>query len=589
MMSDQITRRLAAIVAADVAGYSRMMSADEIGTIDAVRRLREETIAPIATSHGGRIVKTMGDGFLLEFSSVVASVQAAIAIQAKLRDINGDNPQAQRVELRIGIHVGDIVFQEDDIFGDGVNVAARVEPLASPGGIGISDEAYRQVRDRLDITWDDGGLQDLKNISHRMRVWHWNRAPEIANTDRRSSVADRASGDTPSVAVLPFDNMSNDPEQDYFADGMTEDLITDLSKISGLFVVARNSTFAFKGQAVDIPTVARRLGVANVIEGSVRKMGGRVRINVQLIDAATGGHLWAERYDGSLDSVFELQDAVSREVVSALSVRLTPSESKRLCHVHTTNLEAYELFVQAKATPYPPIPGRIEAARALFEQVVDMAPEFSGGYAGLSWLISFTALWGHEDPAKLGLRAEALAQKAIAVDVCFGWAYTALALALVAQRRFDEAVDAGQQGLEYLPNDADANAFMAVIHSMRGNHDAAIQAASQAVKLSPNFINGPYLNVMSHCLFMAGRYEDALVWYEKNIARGGPVGPPALCWAAGSYQMTGNAKAAQNAVAELKLRFPKFGLKDWNFLGLIEHDADRARIEALFRDAGIGD
>ncbi len=589
MMSDQFTRRLAAILAADVAGYSRMMSGDEIGTIDAVRRLREETIAPIATRHGGRIVKTMGDGFLLEFSSAVASVEAAVEIQAKLKDINGDSPQERRVELRIGIHVGDIVFEEDDIFGDGVNVAARIEPLANPGGVGISDEAYRQIRDRLDLTWADGGLQDLKNISRQMRVWHWNQAPDMVDMGSRQQAADPVFDDTPSVAVLPFENMSNDPEQEYFADGMTEDLITDLSKISGLFVVARNSTFAFKGQAVDIPTVARRLGVANVIEGSVRKMGDRVRINVQLIDAATGGHLWAERYDGSLESVFELQDAVSREVVSALAVRLTPSESKRLCQVHTTNVEAFELFVQAKATPYPPIPGRIEAARALFEQVVEMAPEFAGGYAGQSWLISFTALWGHDDPSKLGLRAEALAQKAIAVDVCFGWAYTALAMALLAQRRFDEAVDAGRQGLDYLPNDADANAFMAVIQAMRGNHDASIQAASQAVKLSPNFINGPYLNVMSHCLFMAGRYEDALVWYEKNIARGGPVGPPALCWAAGSYQVTGNAKAAQNAVAELKLRFPNFGLKGWNLLALIEHEADRARIQALFRDAGIGD
>ena len=563
-----------------------MMAMDEFGTINAIRRLHEETISPIAARHGGRVVKTMGDGFLLEFASAVASVEAAVGIQRALDKINGDAPEDRSLRLRIGIHVGDIVFEGDDIFGDGVNVAARIEPLAQPGGIGISDEAYRQVRDRVAIEWTDGGAQQLKNISHRMRIWHWNGAPNSKNV---FVPVEPAPTEMPSVAVLPFDNMSNDPEQDYFADGMTEDLITDLSKISGLFVVARNSTFAFKGQAVDIPTVARRLGVANVIEGSVRKMGGRVRINVQLIDAATGGHLWAERYDGSLDSVFELQDAVSREVVSALSVRLTPSESKRLCHVHTTNLEAYELFVQAKATPYPPIPGRIEAARALFEQVVEMAPEFAGGYAGLSWLISFTALWGHEDPAKLGLRAEALAQKALAADVCFGWAYTALALALLAQRRFDEAVDAGRQGLDYLPNDADTNAFMSVIHAMRGNHEDAIKAADQAVKLSPNFINGPYLNVMSHCLFMAGKYEDALVWYERNIARGGPVGPPALCWAAGSYQVTGNVEAAQNAVAELKLRFPTFGLKGWNLLALIEHDADRARIEALFRKAGIGD
>ena len=583
-MSVKYQRKLAAIVAADVAGYSRMMSADEAGTIGAVRRLQREIIEPAVASHHGRIVKTMGDGFLIEFSSAVASVEAAIDIQNSLGTFNNERPTENQVLLRIGIHVGDIVLEEHDIFGDGVNIAARIEPLAQPGGVGISDEAYRQVRDRLDIHWVDGGDQELKNISRPMRVWHWNHAPDPVRAPADSGLQ---LPDRPSIAVLPFDNMSGDADQEHFADGMTEDLITDLSKISGLFVVARNSTFAFKGQAVDIPTIARRLGVANVIEGSIRKMGDRVRINVQLIDAATGGHLWADRYDGTLASVFELQDDVCSKVVTALSVRLTQSETSRLGEIHTENVEAYELFVQAKATPYPPIPGRIAAAQELFEQVVQQAPDFAGGYSGLSWMASFGALWGHIDPTKLGAQAEALAYKAITVDASFGWSYTALGMALLAQRRYDEAIEAAQKGLDLLPNDADAHAFFAVINAMRGNYTAASQAADQAVRLSPNFINGPYFNLKSHSLFMAQKYQEALTWHEKNIARGGPVGPPALCWAAGSYYMLGNALAVENTVAELTVRFPDFRLKDWNLLGLIEHDATRHRIEAQFRDCGI--
>lgn len=585
-MSDRIQRKLAAIVAADVTGYSRMMAADEPGTIQAVRSLQHDLIQPLTDIHGGRIVKTMGDGFLMEFASIVAAVEAAIKLQGSLETSNKEHPEDKRVLLRIGIHVGDIVVEGLDILGDGVNVAARIEPLAAPGGIAISDEAYRQIRDRLDVEWADGGSHDVKNIARPIRVWHWTGAHA---KPRPAPEPELKLQDKPSVAVLPFDNMSGDPEQDFFADGMTEDLITDLSKISGLFVVARNSTFAFKGQSVDIQTVARRLGVGNVIEGSVRKLGDRVRINVQLIDAATGGHIWADRYDGSLASVFELQDDVCSKVVSALSVRLTQSETSRLGEVHTTNLDAYELFVQAKSTPYPPIPGRIAAARELFERVVEIAPDFAGGYAGLSWMISFGALWGHEDPFILGSHAEALAFRAISVDDGFGWSYTALGLAFLAQRRFEEAVDAAKKGIDLLPSDADAHAFFAVINAMCGNSPVALKEADQTLRISPNFINGPYLNVRSHAMFMAGKFEEALVSHEQNVSRGGPVGPPALCWAAACYHATGQVESAEQTVAELALRFPKFGLNGWNLLALIESDSDRVWIETLFREVGIGD
>ncbi|WP_299946823.1 adenylate/guanylate cyclase domain-containing protein [uncultured Ruegeria sp.] len=581
-MSHEHQRKLASIMAADVVGYSRMMAIDEVRTIDAVRSLRTDLLQPIVDKHGGRVVKTMGDGFLIEFSSVVTSVQASVEIQRSLNNASHTALTDQHIVMRIGVHLGDIVVEDGDIFGDGVNVAARVEPLANPGGLCLSDEAYRQVRNKLDMDWTDGGEHDLKNIAHPVRVWHWKHGSVSSPTEPEPSLPD-----LPSVAVLPFDNMSSDDEQDYFADGLTEDLITDLSKISGLFVVARNSTFAFKGQAVDIPTIGRRLGVANVVEGSVRKLGERVRINVQLIDTKTGGHKWADRYDGSLSEVFELQDKVCSEVVSTLSVKLTSSETKNLTTVHTTNIEAYELFVQAKSTPYPPIPARLAAAKDLFDQVIKKAPDFAGGYAGLSWIIGFGALWGHSDPETLGARAEVLAHQAIALDPTFGWSYTVLGVALLAQRRFDEALRAAEQGLQLLPNDADAHVICGVINGMRGATAASIQAAETAFRLSPNFVNGPYLNVIAHTNFMAGNYHAALAAHEQNIARGGPVGPPAYCWAAASYCATGQTDKGRAVVDALLAGFPAFTLSDWNFLKLVETEGLRTRVQAQFKEAGV--
>ncbi len=581
-MSHEYQRKLASIVAADVVGYSRMMAADEAGTINLVRALKTKLLQPIVERHGGRIVKTMGDGFLIEFASVVASAQAAVEIQDNLKNAVQDTSTGPHIVLRIGIHLGDIIVDEEDIFGDGVNVAARIEPLAHPGGICLSDEAYKQVYNKLEIGWADGGKHDLKNIAHPIQVWHWEHGVVSAPVEPDPSLPE-----LPSVAVLPFDNMSSDDEQGYFADGLTEDLITDLSKISGLFVVARNSTFAFKGQAVDIPTVGRRLGVANVVEGSVRKLGERVRINVQLIDAKSGGHKWADRYDGSLSEVFELQDKVCSEVVSNLSVKLTSAEAMSLTAVHTTNLEAYELFVQAKSTPYPPIPERLAAAKDLFEQVVRTAPDFAGGYAGLSWIIGFGALWGHSNPNALGSRAETLAHQAISLDPTFGWSYTVLGVALLAQRRFDQALQAAQQGLQLLPNDADAHVICSVINGMRGADTAAIQAAETAFRLSPNFVNGPYLNVIAHANFMAGNYHAALAAHEKNVARGGPLGPPALCWAAASYYATGQTDKTRALIETLLTSFPNFSLSGWNFLKLVEDDNLRRRVLIKFRDAGV--
>lgn len=583
-MSDAMTRKLAAILAADVVGYSRMMAANERETIRAVRELRSDLIEPGLAQYGGRLVKAMGDGFLMEFGSAVAAVEAACDLQNKVATAYSEIAADRQIVLRIGLHVGDVVVEGADLFGDGVNVAARLEPLAHPGGLAISDEMYKQVRDRLDLSWQDGGLHDVKNMPRPLQIWHY--VPE-GSMQAAPAAPSLPLPDKPSVAVLPFDNMSNDPEQDFFADGMAEDLITDLSKISGLFVVARNSTFAFKGQPLDIPAVARRLGVAHVIEGSVRKTGNRVRINVQLIDGKSGGHVWADRYDGSLDAVFELQDDVCRQVIDALSVRLTPSETQRISDVHTTNVDAFELYVRAKAAPYPPVPERMKLARDMYQQVTDMAPDFAGGYAGLAWMVGFGAVWGRDDPNLLGTEAEALAYKALSVDPNFGWTYSALAWSLLAQRRFEEALAAAKTAQDMIPNDPDGLIAKAVIAAQMGRSDISLDAAETALRLSPNFVNGPYLNVKAHGAFLAGDFRTAVDAHTLNVARGGPVGPPAYCWAIASHWQLGELEKAALALAALKDKFPQFRLAGWNLPLLIQSNDLRDRVLSQFLAAGI--
>lgn len=578
-MTERVERRLAAIVAADVVGYSRLIGADEPGTIRAVRRLQSETIEPLLAAHRGRIVKTMGDGFLLEFASVVDGVEAAIALQRDLAKQTTGVP----LQLRVGIHVGDIVIDGSDIFGEGVNIAARIEPLAPPGGIGISDDAYRQIRGRTAQDWTDGGEHLVKNIAHPVRVWHW--SPDGTAPPAPENALPLP--DKPSVAVLPFDNMSGDPEQEFFADGMTEDLITDLSKVSGLFVVARNSTFVFKGQPVDIPAIAAKLGVRYVVEGSVRKSGRRARINVQMIDAATGGHLWAERYDGMLDAVFELQDSVCAEVVSALSVHLTRDEADRITQVHTRNLDAYELFVRAKSAPYPPIPERIAAARAMFERVAEMDPAFAGGHAGIGWMIGFHAVWGHGRRVEQGQEAEQHARRAIATDDGFAWAHSGLGIALMTQRRCDEALAASRHAIELLPNDSDINIFHGVIEAVCGDRDRAIVTAERALRLNPEFIAGPYLNALCFINCLRGDHASAIEAHERNVIRGGPVGPPALAWAAASYKAISDEAGAVTKVDILKSRFPEFRLTGWNFVELLPSQSERAQFRNLMLAAGV--
>jgi TolB-like protein len=373
------TRRLAAILAADVAGYSRLMGADEEGTLERLKALRRELLDPTIAEHHGRIVKTTGDGVLVEFASVVDAVRCAVAVQQAMPERNTGVAADNRIELRIGINLGDVIVEGDDLYGDGVNIAARIEALADAGGVFVSNTVHDHVRDRLPFVFEDLGDQQVKNIARPVRVYRVRDAPAAAKTP---SAPVLPLPDKPSIAVLPFANMSGDPEQEYFADGMVEEIITALSRIRWLFVIARNSSFTYKGQAVDVKQVGRELGVRYVLEGSVRKAGNRVRITAQLIDATNGAHLWADRFDGSLEDVFDLQDKVASSVAGVIEPTLQAAEMRRSAARPTTDLSAYDLYLRALAAFYQLTREGTFEALGLLEQAIAIDRHYA---PALSW------------------------------------------------------------------------------------------------------------------------------------------------------------------------------------------------------------
>src|SRR5712664_2968874 len=380
LSSEHVERRLAAILAADVAGSCRLIGIDEEGALAQLKALRKTLFDPKISDHRGRIVKNTGDGALVEFGSVVDAVRCAVEIQRSMAEQNMDVPQVKRIEFRIGIHVGDIIIEDDDIFGDGVNIAVRLEGVAEPGGVSISDDAHRQIRGKVDITFEDLGSQSLKNIAEPMRVWRVPNGLGVPPVPNRLPVGDAeplALPDKPSIAVLPFQNMSGDPEQEYFADGVVEDIITALSRVRWLFVIARHSSFTFKGKAVDIKEVRRRLGVRYVLEGSVRKASGKVRITGQLIDAVTGAHIWADRFERDLTDVFALQDEVTVAVVSAIRPRLFETELAMATRRRPENLTAYDFFLRAVQQFYLLTREGLAEALRLLHRALELDPWFA--------------------------------------------------------------------------------------------------------------------------------------------------------------------------------------------------------------------
>ena len=501
-------RRLAAILAADIAGYSRLMGEDEAGTARAVREHHAAT-GPLVAKHGGRIVKTTGDGVLIEFGSVVGAVECALALQQLATERNASVRSDRRMEWRIGIHLGDVLVEGDDILGDGVNIAARLEGIAEPGGICISEDAFRQVRGKVDAQFTDIGEPSLKNITRPLRVYR------VGPSPMPNQPAAPATGpplpDKPSIAVLPFANMSGDPEQEYFTDGMVEEIITALSRIRWLFVVARNSSFTYKGQAVDVKQVSRELGVRYVLEGSVRKGGNRVRITAQLIDATTGAHLWADRFEGSLEDVFELQDRVAISVAGVIEPALRQAEIERARRKRPDSLDAYNLYLRALPHAFAAMPEHADKALPLLIKAVELEPDYAAAHAIIAFCHEQRYLrGGMQEETRLAALHHARLAIAGGSDDAAALAAAGFVIA-VCGRDYEIAVTAFDRSFALSSSSALALGFSSIVRAWKGDDAIAVEQANRAIRLSPfdPLIQLPYTG-LAYAHFAAGRFEETV-------------------------------------------------------------------------------
>jgi TolB-like protein/class 3 adenylate cyclase len=502
-------RRLAAILAADVAGYSRLMGADEEGTLERLKALRRELLDPMIAEHHGRLVKTTGDGTLVEFASVVDAVRCAVAVQQAMPDRDTGVAVHNRIELRIGINLGDVIVEGDDLYGDGVNIAARVEALADAGGVFVSNTVHDQVRDRLPFVFEDLGEQQVKNITRPVRVYRVRDA--VAMSPSAPGSAPLPLPDKPSIAVLPFANMSGDPEQEYFADGMVEEIITALSRIRWLFVIARNSSFTYKGQAVDVKRVGRELGVRYVLEGSVRKAGNRVRITAQLIDAASGAHLWADRFDGSLEDVFELQDTVAVSVAGVIEPTLQAAEVRRSSARPTSNLTAYDFYLRALPHQFSFATDRNTLVFDLLGRAIDRDPNYGPALAMAAFLRAQLDVNGWTDDREATRHtAIDLARRALrpAPDDPEVLAPSAFVLAWYGED-IDVAIGLVDRCLDLNPSFARGWYWSAVLRLFAGQPDLAVKHFDASLRLSPRDRFGAPLTGIGIALFFSRRFDEA--------------------------------------------------------------------------------
>jgi adenylate cyclase len=597
MLQERTMRRLAAILAADVVGYSRLMAADETGTLDALKRHREAVFNPAVEQHGGRIVKLIGDGTLVEFGSVVDAVRCALAIQ--LAAAAAAHEASPAITLRIGVNLGDVIIEGDDIYGDGVNVAARLEPLAEPGGICIASIVNESVGSRVDARFEDGGEVQVKNIDRPIRVWKWRPSAEAVRPApvatagapvAAAAKAEPATAEIPSIAVLPFANMSGDAEQEYFSDGITEDILTDLSKVGGLMVIARNSSFAYKGRNVDIRTVGRELGVRSVLEGSIRRAGNRVRITAQLIDAATGSHLWAERYDRDLTDIFAVQDEVTREIVAALKITLSPREQARLAGAGTKSIEAHDLLLKGRQIMLAPNLNRtaIEQAVALMTKAVEIDPQFAQAYAGLALADTFdyNNHWT-EDSAAVLRRGDEFARRAEVLAPDDPLALFAVAITARFLKDNDRSQRAVAKALALSPNFGPALNMRGVFAMYDGNPEAGIPDLEKAIRLDPGF-SQQYLHFLGLAHFMLGHYETAAMMFRERIILS-PETDVTRSALAATLGHLGRIEEARRIWAELKAINPRYSLDDHLDRLPFRNPADPARFREGLAKAGLPD
>jgi len=612
-------RRLAAIFSTDVQGYSRLMGEDEVATIRTITAYRE-VMATLIQQHRGRVVDSPGDNLLAEFASVVEAVQCAVAIQRELRVRNAELQPHRRMEFRIGLNLGDVIAEGERIYGDGVNIAARLEGLAEAGGLCISGTVYDQVKTRLALGYEDLGAQAVKNIAEPVRVYRVRLEPEAVapaaseqeemlvvgagrTQPKKGDAAHRvlrllrqkgvlallglvlilgglvagwqrylatrspvlAVPAKPSIAVLPFANLSGDPAQDYFSDGMTEVLITDLSKVADLFVIARNSVFTYKGKAVEVSRVGKELGVRYVLEGSVLKAGDKVRITAQLVDATTAYHLWSERYDRDLQNIFALQDELAQKILLALRVKLTPAEQARFRRAPTANLEAYDYFLRGRESYWRFTKEANVQAQQMFERAISLDPQYAAAYAALS-TSRFQDWRNGWSPQSALEQVLALAQKAVELDDSLPLAQRALSFVYLWKKQHDRAMAAAERSLALDPNDADSHLTLAGVLNFAGRPEEAIGVMAQAMRLNPAY-PVQYLVRLGTAYHLTGRYEEAITAAQRALARNPNVFGAHELLALSASEL-GREKEARAAVAELLKLAPNFPLLETQKLTL---------------------
>ena len=631
MTTRDVKRKLTAILSADVKGYSRLMGEDEKGTVRTLNAYRE-VMANLTQQHHGRVVDATGDNLMAEFASVVDAVECAVEIQKELKSRNAELPENRRMEFRIGINLGDVIEEEGRIYGDGVNIAARIESLSEPGGICISGTAFDQVENKLSLGYEYLGEQTVKNITKPVRAYRVLMEPEAAGkvigekkvkprqwqkagiglvvavivvvvavaiwriylrpTPPHGEVASKEKmafplPDKPSIAVLPFTNMSGDPKEEYFSDGLTEQIITSLSKFQRLFVIAQNSTFVYKGKPVKIQKVAEDLGVRYVLEGSVQKSGNRVRITAQLIDAITGHHIWSERYDRELKDIFALQDQITMKITQAMRVELTEGEQARYwTKWMTDNPEALEKNWQGVGFMRRGTKQDIETARKLFEEAIALDPKYVWPYVNLGFTYWCDARFGwSESPAKSLQTAFELAQKALAMEESIDLGHSLLASIYLVKRQYDKAIAEGERAVALNPNGAMAYSILAWIVGCAGKWEESVLYAKQSIRLNPFPEFGDYW-ILGRAYFMTGQYDEVILTLKKAVRINLDFLPAHILLAA-CYSSLGRDAEATTAAKEVLRINPKFSVESHAKTLPYRNEADIEREVAALRKAGL--
>ena len=629
-------RRLAAVLALDMVGYSRLIGVDEQGTLATFRRHRSDIINPRAAQYHGRVVKLTGDGALMEFASVVDSVCFAVEIQSALRRENSDISEDRQVRYRIGVNIGDIILDEGDIHGDGVNVAARLQELAEPGGICVSGTAFDQIKGKLDLTFEPMGEKQVKNIVDPVTVYSVpldEKAMALAtpivpktpaaHADRRRLAALAAAllvglaavalwwweplmpwhartgvegfayplPEKPSIAVLPFINVSSDAEQDHLAEGLTDDLITELSKVSGLFVIARHSVFALKGTEGNIQAVAAELGVHFVVEGTLQRAESRLRINVNLIDALTGLSLWAERYDREYADIFAVQDEVIGKIISALAIKLSEGERDQLARIPTDNLEAYDYYLRAEHEGF--LYSDVETYRrtlSFYQKAIDLDPDFADAHAGIArvavdvWRNDYNLIWSAAVARKIAYDA---AGQALKLNPDNARAHTVLALLQLVDGREAEAIDSANRAVSVQPSDAEAFGNLALVLAHAGSHEQAVTELEKALRFDP--APPPSFQLMAGVVLYTARENERAIPLLEAARDGLPNAEPAREYLAAAYAHRGDRERAEHEAAKLRLLFPDCNLTYYDYLYDYWREEDRRYHLTGLKEAGIAE